>query len=154
MSGWIKLALIAAALALLAGAAWKVHDSIWQAGYQAREAELQIDVAAAKAAAGEIERMNRASKERAIDQRTKEILANVAAAERARNVSERLLDSSQRSLRAASADHSACIVSAAAHAQLLDYCQRAYRDMAKNADAHATDLKTLIEAWPRQTPQP
>lgn len=32
---------------------------------------------------------------------------------------------------------------------VLDNCQREYRDMAESADRHASDVKTLTEAWPR-----
>jgi hypothetical protein len=32
---------------------------------------------------------------------------------------------------------------------VLDSCQAEYRDMAAKADGHATDAKTLIDAWPQ-----
>lgn len=41
MSLLTKLAVLSVLLAVLAGAAWKVHDAVWQSGYQQREREAQ-----------------------------------------------------------------------------------------------------------------
>ena len=44
---------------------------------------------------------------------------------------------------------SACIATADALAGLLDQCQQEYRGMAEVADGHASDVQTLMEAWPK-----
>jgi hypothetical protein len=60
-----------------------------------------------------------------------------------------LLDSSSRSLQTARDNHAACVISAIAHAELFGECRAAFTDMAGKAQGHATDAKTLIEAWPK-----
>lgn len=44
---------------------------------------------------------------------------------------------------------SACIATADALAGLLDQCQQEYRVMGEIADGHASDVQTLMEAWPK-----
>ena len=44
---------------------------------------------------------------------------------------------------------STCIATADAVATLLDQCQQEYRTMAEVADGHASDARTLMEAWPK-----
>ena len=44
---------------------------------------------------------------------------------------------------------SACIATADALAGLFDQCQQEYRAMAEIADGHASDVQTLMEAWPK-----
>lgn len=44
---------------------------------------------------------------------------------------------------------SACLATADALAGLLDQCQQEYRGMAEVADGHASDVQTLMEAWPK-----
>lgn len=44
---------------------------------------------------------------------------------------------------------SACIATADTLAVLFDQCQQEYRGMAEVADGHASDVQTLMEAWPK-----
>ena len=44
---------------------------------------------------------------------------------------------------------SACLATADALAGLLDQCQQEYRVMGEIADGHASDVQTLMEAWPK-----
>ena len=44
---------------------------------------------------------------------------------------------------------SSCIATADALAGLLDQCQQEYRVMGEIADGHASDVQTLMEAWPK-----
>ena len=44
---------------------------------------------------------------------------------------------------------SACLATADALAGLFDQCQQEYRAMAEIADGHASDVQTLMEAWPK-----
>jgi hypothetical protein len=142
---YAKLAIIAAIAVGLAMSHWKAYTH----GKQVVQAERDKATLVANEVARETERLNRNSKEKALDQRTKEIMQNVAAADTARATAERLLDNSERSLQSARDTHAACVVSATAHAELLGDCQRDYREMAGKAQGHATDAKALIEAWPR-----
>lgn len=143
----MSIRLIAALIiaVFLAGTHWKAYVS----GKTAERAEWNLRTIKANDDARELERLNRQSKEIALENRTKQIMANVAAADRARIAADSLRSASERSLQAATADHAACVISASTHAELFNHCQREYRDMAKNADAHATDIKAMIQAWPR-----
>jgi hypothetical protein len=129
----------------LAGTHWKAYVS----GKTAERTAWNLRTIKANDDARELERLNRQSKEKALENRTKELMANAAAADRARLAADSLRSASERSLQAATANHAACVVSANTHAELFNHCQREYRDMAKNADAHATDVKTLIDARPK-----
>lgn len=128
----------------LAASHWKAYVS----GKTAERTAWNIRTIKANDDARELERLNRQSKEKALEIRTKELMANVAAADRARIAADSLRSASERSLQAATADHAACVISASTHAKLLDYCEREYRGMAKTADGHTSDIKALSEAWP------
>lgn len=45
--------------------------------------------------------------------------------------------------------HDAAVERAAAVAGVLDQCSRRYQGLAAVADRHASDLKTMIDAWPK-----
>lgn len=135
-------ALIAGALA--AGGAWQVQG--WR--YASKIAAQEKAEAAAQIRQAERMIQNGVTKNEANEKRIRAIVSNAMAADRARNESERLRSASEQSLAGARADHAACVVSSATHAKLLDHCERSYRGMAQTADGHATDAKTLIEAWP------
>jgi hypothetical protein len=138
-------ATVAIGVAIGGVGAWKVQAWRWESNTAAR------DRAAAAAVLREAERSidNLVKKDSANEKRTKTIINNALAADRARTESERLRGASERSLSGARADHAACIVSATAHAELFNHCQRDYRGMAEKADGHATDAKALIDAWPK-----
>ena len=60
-----------------------------------------------------------------------------------------LHDASASALRAAESSHSACVDRAAAISVVLDQCGAAYQGLGEVADRHASDVKTLIDAWPK-----
>jgi hypothetical protein len=99
--------------------------------------------------ARELERLNRQSKEIALENQKRDLTANTIAARRAADAANSLLNTSERSLQTSRENHAACIVSAATHAELLGRCEREYRDMAGKAQGHATDVKALVESWPK-----
>ena len=146
---WLKLGIIAALIAGLYFGWQSVKSSIWNDGYAAQKAEIDKLTAIANETARELERMNRISKEKALENRTKELMANVAAADRARAAAISLQNDSSASLQTARADHSACLVSASTHAELLDQCRARYSELAGKAQGHVTDIKALIESWPK-----
>jgi hypothetical protein len=129
----------------LAASHWKAYTQ----GKRAVQSDWDKAVASAQIRSAEraIENLNQ--RDNAHANRTKTIAANAAAADRARAAADSLRNTSERSLATARESHAACIVSASAHAELFNHCQRDYRDMAKAADGHATDAKALIEAWPK-----
>lgn len=129
----------------LAASHWKAYVS----GKTAERTEWNLRTIKANDDARELERLNRQSKESALENRTKQIMANVAAADRARLASERLLDASERSLQASRETHAACIVSANTHAELFGECRTELRQMGQAAQGHATDVKTLVDSWPK-----
>jgi hypothetical protein len=149
MSLTARLVAVGLLLLALSAAAWKVHHSIYKSGYSAAMAEWNAATELANNTAREIDRLNRMSKEKAIDERTKQILANVAVERRNTAIATGLLDSSSRSLQAARSDHAACIVSAITHSELFGECRSALTDMAGKAQGHAGDVKSLMQAWPK-----
>jgi len=44
----------------------------------------------------------------------------------------------------------ACNITAATHAELFANCAARYQDLGVKADAHASDVKTLMDAWPKE----
>jgi hypothetical protein len=142
---YARLAVLAVILAALAGGAWKAYVM----GKNTVKAEWNASIALANETARETERLNQKSKEIALENRTREILANVAAADRARVASDSLRDTSRRSVETARDTPAACIVSVDTHAELLGLCQAEYRALAEKADGHAADVKALTGAWPR-----
>ena len=143
----MNIKLIAALIiaVFLAGTHWKAYVS----GKTAERTAWNMKTIKANDDARELERLNRQSKESALENRTKQIMANVVAADRARLAAERLHDASERSLQTARENHAACIVSANTHAELFGECRTELRQMGQAAQSHATDVKTLIQAWPK-----
>jgi hypothetical protein len=118
-------------------------------GQNDRQKEWDISRVEANEAARETELINRKSREKAFENRTQEIMLNVADANRARIASERLRDTSERSLQTARDNHASCIVSASTHAELFDQCRTRYRELGEKAQGHVTDIKALIDSWPK-----
>lgn len=71
-------------------------------------------------------------------------------ADSARAESDRLREqSADAARRLAAAPAPAVAEYATAATELLDQCQRSYQGLAAAADGHASDVRTLIDAWPR-----
>lgn len=60
-----------------------------------------------------------------------------------------LSSSADQALRDAATSHAACTERAAAIRVVLDQCGGAYQELGAIADRHASDVKTLMDAWPR-----
>lgn len=118
-------------------------------GQKKVQAKWDLSVLQAKDAANELERMNRMSKEKALEDLTKNITAKAVAADRARVTADGLRIESQRSLAAAETDHASCLKSASAHAELLGRCERRYRDVAAIAQGHVSDVIACNASWPK-----
>lgn len=143
----MSIRLIAALIiaVFLAGTHWKAYVS----GKTAERAEWNLRTIKANDGARELERLNRQSKEIALENRTKELMANVAAADRARLAADSLRSASERSLQTATATHAACVISASTHAKLLDNCRARYTELGKKAQGHVADIEALNGAWPK-----
>ena len=154
---YVAAALVAGAVA--ATGAWQVQS--WR--YDARIAELQQQhagaVAAAQAQALSAERKITGRYQGALNDARKRSIALQGAADGARDELDRLRDEARAAIaRARSA--SACTASpepATARDDVLGACTatiealgRELVELAKDADRHVDDIKTLIQAWPKE----
>lgn len=147
-------ALLAAAIA--ATGAWTVQGWRMDAQVQASQAALETlkrehAESLTRATAGALNATIAWQKEKddAIDraqQRAKTQAANAAAARRDADSLRSTLASA--SLRLPDATHAACIEYGAAVGGLLDQCGRAYQELARQCDGHASDVRLMQEAWP------
>ena len=67
----------------------------------------------------------------------------------ARDAADGLRNDIERVRTEAAQSHTACIERADAISELLGAVEEAGRGMAQKADLHASDLKTLMDAWPK-----
>jgi RNA polymerase-binding transcription factor DksA len=56
--------------------------------------------------------------------------------------------------RIAQGSFASCVESSSAIGNLLEVCSERYRGLAESCDGHVSDIKTLINSWPRTSPQP
>lgn len=80
--------------------------------------------------------------------RTREIVLR-RDADSARDALDSLRTQSDAALQSARTSHAACTVTATAQAVVLNQCAGEYQALARAADGHASDAKTLMDAWPR-----
>jgi hypothetical protein len=71
------------------------------------------------------------------------------AAADARGAVERLRDELDVATRAANTSFDACTVAAATTSGLLHQCAARYSELADKAQGHVSDVRTLMEAWPK-----
>ena len=70
-------------------------------------------------------------------------------ADGARDAADGLRNDIERVRTEAAQSHTACIERADAISELLGAVEAAGRSMAQAADLHASDVKTLMDAWPK-----
>ena len=139
----VAAAILAAAIA--ATGAWKVQDWRYNAKEKERaEQQLENERIAAKAAIRRAEAVIEA--QNAATNRERD-LRGAAAGARAALVG--LSDATDAAMRGSAASHAACLERADALGELLGTVAQAGAGMAEKADRHASDIKTLIDAWPR-----
>lgn len=159
-SAYLRLAEALAALALVLGLCWGAHEFLQheqRIGYDRRVAEDKTAEAAAKDAALKTERSMQGKVNDAENARIAAQQENQAAADSASAAADRLRVAASDLSRRVSADPGKTGADAAATlAQLLGECSDRYRDLARRADGHASDAKTLNDAWPdpRLSPDP
>ena len=142
-------ALIAAALA--AAASWQVQA--WRYGEQI--ASIRAEAAESTARAEKAAQMVRDTRQQEVTRATQNAARRAqiarADADNARAELDRLRDDLRASAVPASGD--ACTAAdqrATTLAELFGQCAGAYTSLARTADGHSNDVKTLIDAWPKQ----
>jgi len=150
----IKALAIAGSIGTLLWAVNALDQNRQQIGYDRRLAEDNAALIEAQAEAREKERQMQRHKEDAQHEANLRQIENRRAADAARTADERLrlaLDT----IRTTSPRHlpgdpaAAGPDPAAALTALLGECSAKYGDLAEKADGHASDARTLTEAWPR-----
>ncbi len=141
-------AIIAAALA--ATGAWQVQN--WRYGEQI--ASIRADAAESTARAEKAAQLVRETRQQdvtnAVKNATRRAQVARADADNARAELDRLRDDLRASAVPASGD--ACTAAdqrAATLAELFGQCAGAYTSLARTADGHANDVRTLTDAWPK-----
>lgn len=141
-------AIIAAALA--AACAWQVQN--WR--YGEKLAEIRHDQAVASKEAEKFARQAETQRRSDVDEAIRNAAVRAMAARRdadaARSELERLRDATSATRGGVPGESTAaCAARADAAGDVLGQCAAAYLDLARAADAHASDARTLIEAWPK-----
>lgn len=70
-------------------------------------------------------------------------------ADASRDALDGLRKQSDLAVQDARTSHAACTVTATAQAVVLNQCAGEYQALARIADAHTSDITTLMEAWPK-----
>ena len=140
----LAAALLGAALA--ATGAYKLQE--WRLGSQINELRAARALDTAEARRFEAARnRNVIEAQNAAQKRAQSARADADAA---RSELDRLRgDIAASAGRVADESPAACAVRADAAGELLGSCAAAYLDLAGKADRHASDARTLIEAWPK-----
>lgn len=149
--GW--LIKIACAALAVAGIWYGIHqhNQAQQAiGYDRAVGEYQVKKAAADQAALVKERMLRKKvedAENAATERETKLRADYAAAHAAaRGLRDTITDLRGR---LATSPVAACRATAATTLDVFEDCTGKYRALAEAADGHASDVETMIQAWPK-----
>ena len=139
--------LIIAALIAAAGfgTAWKIQQ--WRMDAKEKEHVEQILDAERRAAAKAIRNQETVIAAQSEAARRAADLRRDAAG--ARDAADGLRNDIERVRTEAAQSHTACIERADAISELLGAVEAAGRSMAQAADLHASDVKTLMDAWPK-----
>lgn len=147
-----QLKLIAAALvaAFLFGAGWTAQG--WRAEAKLYDVKREHAEASAKAHAEALARYKsmETQKDEAIKAHSALVAENAAAADAAK----RTADSLRRDLagvqaRIDAAAEAAVREYAAAVSVVFDHCAASYSELAAKAQGHATDVRLMLDAWPK-----
>lgn len=143
MYTYVATAILAAALS--ATGTWKIQQ--WRMDAKEKEHVEQILDAERRAAAKAIRNQETVIAAQSEAARRAADLRRDAAGSRDALVG--LSHATDQTLRDAAASLDACTVRAAAISQLLNQCGSAYQELGAIADRHASDVKTLMDAWPK-----
>lgn len=143
MYTYVATAILAAALS--ATGTWKIQQ--WRMDAKEKEHVEQILDAERRAAAKAIRNQETVIAAQSEAARRAAVLRRDAAG--ARDAADGLRNDIERVRTEAAQSHTACIERADAISELLGAVEEAGRSMAQAADLHASDVKTLMDAWPR-----
>lgn len=128
------------------GTAWKVQEWRYQAEKaQHVEQQLANERSAATAAIRRTETVIAAQSAAAVRSAA---LRRDADGARAAVVS--LHDAAAQSMRDAATSHAACTERSSALGDVLQASAERYRSLGETCDRHVSDIKTLIESWPKE----
>lgn len=148
----MNITLIACAIsaALAAAGTWAFEDARHRAELGEIRLEQSIAVLQAQATTRAQEQSITRKYQKALNAaQTRQTILR-ADADSARAESDRLREQSAGAARRIAAAPPAAVAEyATAATELLNQCQRSYQGLAAAADGHASDVRTLIEAWPR-----
>lgn len=137
----------------LASFAFGLQVQHWRYGEQL--AIIAAERAAERAAAAEQARAAESTRRKESDDAIRRSAARAQTARRdadsARSELDRLRDDIRAAVPGPGGD--ACAAAdqrASAIGELLAECSAAYQGLARTADGHSNDVKTMIEAWPKQ----
>lgn len=138
-----------AGAALAAVTAWTVQGWRMDAQLQTLKTEYATAQAQAveKAHAETIRLQERADAAQRLARKRQSALAADAAGSRDALIS--LSHAADDALRRAESSHSTCLATAAAQGIVLGQCTARLQQVAADADGHASDVQTLIDAWPK-----
>lgn len=143
MYTYLATGLIAASLS--ATGAWKVQD--WRFDAKEKErVEQQLESERLRAKANLRNAENVIAAQNAAASRISQLRLDAAGA---RATADGLRTSISTALSRADNDLAACTDTANSIGKLLDQCGTAYQELGAVADGHASDVKTLIDAWPK-----
>jgi hypothetical protein len=148
----IPLPIVFAAVAAIAGftGAWTYQEARYGKQIADIHSTHAMAFAAAQKEAHDTTLKLQASKDEALRLAAKRqsALANDLAG--ARNALVGLHGASDSALRSASDSHGACLATATAQRDVLDFCSTRLVEVGAAADAHASDVQTLIDSWPKK----
>lgn len=139
-----------AAAVIAAWGAWSVQG--WRYGEQMAKIRHDQAVASKEAEkfARQAETQRRSDVDEAIRNSTVRAIAARRDADAARGELDRLRDTLSATRGGVPGESTAsCAQRADAAADVLSQCATAYLDLAAIADRHASDARTLVEAWPK-----
>lgn len=124
-------------------------DSVQARWDKAKSVQMQAAIAAEQEARAKEQSMNQKLQEaeNAATEREKKLRADYAAAHAAARGMRDTVAAVRGELPAATAD--SCRSTADAALAVLGECSDRYREVAEAADGHASDVRTLTEAWPQ-----
>ena len=151
----MNLTLITHAIAALtaAGAVWVFQDARWAADVaDIRLSQTNEQTAAVRRARADERAINKTYQEALNAARTREAFLR-RDADRARAESDGMREQAADAARRLTEAPPATVLEYATTAnELFVDCGRRYTELAEKADGHATDVRTLTEAWPTSPP--
>ena len=137
--------LLAIALILGFGSAWKIQD--WRQESKEKSYAEQKLAEVRSAAAATIRRADNVIQAQNDAQTRISVLRMDAT--NSRIAVDRLRDTLDASMRESNSSIASCVERTITISELLNQCAKAYRELGEVADRHTSDIQTLRSAWPK-----